>query len=130
MKRINSSLLLVAFFCLPFFVADCNGEDSIVVPIQIAPNVVNLDSNGTWVTVHAEIPYAAVADADLTLNGVSVTFTKADDRGELVGKFAIDDVKAILPPGTVTLTLSGLTKTGDTFTGSDTIKVVQVNSKK
>lgn len=102
----------------------------VTTPIMISPNTINLDSEGVWVTVHAEIPYSIVLGASVTLDGIPVEVTKADARGELVAKFCVDDVRDIVEPGTVELTLVGLTETGEEFTGTDTIKVIKVSGKK
>jgi hypothetical protein len=60
----------------------------------------------------------------LALNGVPVSWTKADSRGNLVGKFAESAIKAIVsPPGEV-MTLTGSTKDGEAFSGSDSVKVI------
>jgi len=93
-------------------------------PFVVSPSTVSLDSKGVWVTVHAEIDYRLVTGASVTLNGIEVISTFADDRGGLVAKFSLDAVKAILAPGSAVLTLSGETKDGETFSGSDTVRVV------
>ena len=98
------------------------------ISIMISPNTINLNSDGEWVTVHAEIPYQGVVTASLFLNDVEVAWTKADSQLDLVAKFAVDSVKSILSPGSATLELSGVVETleGDQpFSGSDTIKVVK-----
>lgn len=108
----------------------CAADGDVTVPIMISPSVVNLESQGVWVTVHAEIPYSAVDGYTVTLDGVPVKTTKADARGEFVAKFGVDDVKAILSPGTVVLTLAGSTYDGTPFTGSDTIQVIRVSGRR
>jgi len=100
------------------------------VTIVASPSTINLDSQGEWVTIHADIAYSLVAGISVTLNGIAVDFTKADNRGELVAKFAVDGVKDIVEPGTAELTLFGLTKLGTPFTGSDTVRVVDVSGKR
>ena len=102
----------------------------VTIPIVISPNTINLESEGVWVTVHAEIPYSVVVRVSVTLDGIPVKVTKADARGELVAKFCVDDVKAIVQPGTAELTLRGVTETGVEFTGTDTITVIKVSGKK
>jgi hypothetical protein len=94
------------------------------IAIQCSPAVVNLSTagNGSWFTVHADIAYSAVVKATVELNGVPVKWTKADNKGYLVAKFVLGDVRAILKPGDNTLILSGET-TGGTFFGSTTIRV-------
>ena len=98
------------------------------VPIVVSPNVLNLDSQGVWVTVHAEIPYSIVEGASVTLNGIPVDATFADSRGDLVAKFIIEKVKDYVTsgcdvPGDVTLTLTGDSTEGP-FSGTDTIQVI------
>jgi hypothetical protein len=98
------------------------------IGIMVSPSTINLNSEGEWVTVHADIPLAGVVTASLTLNGVNVAWTKADNHLDLVAKFAVDEVKSILSPGSAELVLSGVVATpeGDQpFHGADTIKVVK-----
>ncbi len=112
------------------FVGPVDAED-LPVPIVIAPSTINLAlDEGVWVTVHAEIPYSIVDGAMVTLDGIAVKATFADNRGDLVAKFVVGDVKKILKVGTAQLTLSGVTKVGATFSGTDTIKVINVSGKK
>ena len=101
-------------------------DDALIIPVAIAPNVVNLESEGVWVTVHAGIPYNAVAGLSVTLNDIPVVYTKADNRGNLVAKFDIDQVKEILEVPGVVLRLDGYTKDGDAFTGTALIDVIDV----
>jgi hypothetical protein len=61
---------------------------SLEIPIQISPATLILDSPGTWVTVHAEIAYGDVDHLSLTMNGVDLTYSKSDNCGDLVVKFA------------------------------------------
>jgi hypothetical protein len=104
------------------------------VEIQVSPSTVNLEYEGTAVTVHAEIPYRGVVTASLLLNGVEVWRTFADNRGELVAKFDVDSVKNIIAPPSATLTLTGVVETEDgeqvPFSGVDVIKVIDRSGKK
>ncbi len=106
-------------------VAPVRATDEPEIAIQCSPAVVNLSTtpNGCWFTVHADIAYGAVVKASVELNGVPVEWTKADNRGYLVAKFALADVRAILLPGDNVLTLSGETVDG-AFTGTTTIRVL------
>jgi hypothetical protein len=98
--------------------------DALCIPIQVSPSTIVLDSQGTWVTVHADIAYCLVDTLSVTLDGIPVKFTKADDRGELVAKFIDDEVKEELSPGTVELTLRGTMLDGTPFVGTDTVRVI------
>ncbi|MCU0726254.1 MAG: hypothetical protein MUE73_10755 [Planctomycetes bacterium] len=97
--------------------------DLLEIDVVVSPSTVFLASQGTWVSVHTDIPYGAVDHASLTLDGVEVAWTKADSRGYLVAKFELDAVKAILSPGTVTLRLEGVRVDGVSFFGEDPIVV-------
>ncbi len=93
------------------------------VPIQISPATLILDSPGTWVTVHADIAYSAVDSATLMMNGVELVYSKSDDCGDLVVKFARADIQGIVSPPEALLTLTGLTVSGEPFSGAQMIKV-------
>ena len=109
--------------------AAAQGAD-LIVPIVVSPSTINLQAAGTWVTVHAEIDYSDVEAASVTLNGIPVKATFADNRGDLVAKFSVVDVRGIVEPGMAQLTLSGTTRDGDTFSGTDAVRVISVQAKK
>jgi len=126
MTKLDASL---AAFLAPVILATAvHGADA-TVPIVVSPSTINLQAAGEWVTVHAEIDYSAVEGASVTLNGIPVQATFADSRGDLVAKFLVGDVRAIVEPGTAELTLSGTTRDGGTFSGTDTVKVINVSGK-
>jgi len=105
-------------------------QDSGTIAIQVSPNVVNTTAKGQWLTIHADIPLGVVDTASVYVNGVAVDWTKADAQGNLVAKFCLDDVLAVIAPPSATLTLTGTTKLGATFSGTDTVKVVTVGDKR
>ena len=123
--RNRVSMLLAAGLLLST-VAFTPADDPITITIQVSPNVLNIQNQGTWVTVHADIPYSTVVGATVTLNGVEVKTTFADNQGNLVAKFVIADIKGLpLNIGEYnTLTLFGFTKDGGEFIGSSDIKVI------
>jgi len=99
--------------------------------ITVSPNVINIASASTVVTVHTDIAYSLVAGATVTLNGVEIDWWKSDNQGCFVAKFVAGEVKDIVEAGTTaTLTLSGDMKTGDGFSGSDDVDVIDVKKKK
>jgi hypothetical protein len=102
------------------------------IAIQVSPNVLNLNNQGEVVTIHTDIAYGLVVGASVTLNGLPIDWWKSDDRGNFVAKFYMEAVKGM--PLNLndynTLTLTGTTIYGDTFTGSDEIKVVKIVPKK
>jgi hypothetical protein len=118
-------------FVSGMFVGAANAEE---IGVVVSPNVINIDSKGTWVTVHADIAYEDVATATVTLNGIEVNWTKSDAQGNLVAKFSfgevIDEEDGIVKLGTNELTLSGFTKDDVEFFGTDTIKVIQPSAGK
>ncbi|MDY0168027.1 MAG: hypothetical protein RBS80_15875 [Thermoguttaceae bacterium] len=106
-----------------------------VIPIQVSPGTINLGQQGMYVTVHADIPYAGVVTASLTLNGVEVWWTKSDSQGNLVAKFDVESVKAIVEVPSATLELTGIVERPDegiayAFSGTDTVPVVDNGGKK
>ena len=65
------------------------------ITVDIAPETINLLSHGTVVTVHTDVPFWTVDVYSVYLNGVAISAWKADDRGNFVAKFLMDDVKLI-----------------------------------
>ena len=104
------------------------------IVIEVAPNTLNLSSQGTVVTVHTDIDYVDVVSSSVWLNGILIQSSKADSRGDFVAKFnmaAVKDLvasKGLTIPGVYTLTLTGKTTDGDDFSGSKEIAVVDVKS--
>jgi hypothetical protein len=96
------------------------------ITIDVAPNVLNLQSNGVVVTVHTNINYSDVNAPTVSLNDVAINSWKADDCGNFVAKFLSVDIKGL--PLTVdaynTFTLKGQTTSGESFQGSQDILVV------
>ena len=97
--------------------------------IRIAPNVLNIQSEGTVVTVHTDISYYAVDVYTVYLNGIAISSWKADNRGNFVAKFSMDEVKMLdgLVTGDYnTLQIVGLTLDGEPFVGEQDIMVIAV----
>ena len=59
------------------------------IEIDISPNVLNIGSSGTVVSVHTNIAFSAVDGASCYLNGVALDWSKSDNRGQFVAKFDI-----------------------------------------
>ena len=114
-------LSLVFILCQSARVADLQIE------IQVSPNVLNLLSQSEVVTVHTDIAYGLVDAHSVYLNGVLINSWKADDQGNFVAKFLSGAIKGL--PLTIggynTLVLTGSTIEGESFFGSDEIKVVK-----
>ena len=113
--------MLTVFFEAP---ANCYGFE---ISIDVAPNVLNIQSEGRVVTVHTDIAYGEVDAPTVSLNGVAIYSWKADNRGYFVAKFLMIDIKEL--DGLVidefnTLQLTGVTKTRESFWGEQEIEVV------
>ncbi len=117
----------VALLVLGFSTSVTTAEE---IGIQVSPSTINVDQKGVWVTVHADIPLDVVDEDSLKLNGVEVWYTKSDARGDLVAKFRVGDVLEIVAGRSATLTLTGTTITGVSFSGTDTVRVVDPSDKK
>jgi hypothetical protein len=99
------------------------------IGIDVSPNVLNIQSNSTVVTVHTDIDYSLVAGATVFLNGVAIDWWKSDDRGNFVAKFLSDEIKTL--DGLIlgdynTLILTGFTNDDepDAFIGTQDILVI------
>lgn len=123
--------VLTCVFMYSFSLLDAGvPAESIDIEIDVAPNVLNIASSGTVVTVHTDIAYSAVEGATVTLNGLGIDWWKSDSRGQFVAKFDMAEVKALvetefLVPGDILLKLEGSSTIGD-FSGSQTIRVVDI----
>lgn len=97
------------------------------IEIDVSPNVLNIQSKSTIVTVHTDIAYSLVVSANVDLNGVEIAWSKSDDRGNFVAKFVSDEIKTL--EGLIigdynTLTLNGYTTNGEAFIGQQDIMVI------
>jgi hypothetical protein len=120
---------ICALFLIVFTVPAVFGE--IPIEIQISPSTLNLAYQGTVVTVHTDIPFSAVEGATVSLNSVAIAWWKADNQGNFVAKFKAEEVMGIVNPGDgATLSLTGETTTGDYFSGTDEIRVIEIYGNK
>jgi len=99
---------------------------AIQITIEVAPNVLNIQSEGQVVTVHTELAYSSVVASSVMLNGVKIDSWKADDRGNFVAKFLMSAIKSLpLALGQLnTLRIDGTTTDGKEFWGSKAVMVV------
>lgn len=98
------------------------------ITIKVSPNVLNLQNQGEVVTVHTDIAYTLVSASTVYLNNVEINSWKADDRGNFVAKFLMEEIKDLpFEIGEMnTLLLTGTTVTGLEFWGTEEIKVIDV----
>ncbi len=118
----GAALAALALVLSPLKAADA----TVPVVVQCSPATVVLGACaiGDCMTVHAAIPLSVVdTTAPVTLNGLPAYLLKADNRGDLVAKFKLSELQALLAAPTTTLTLTGVTIDGVEFAGSDTVRV-------
>ena len=102
------------------------------IQIDVAPNVLNLESEGTVVTVHTDIAYSLVVGSTVFLNGVPIHHWKADARGNFVAKFLSDEIKTLEGlriDDYNALKLTGYTTDDEAFIGAQEIKVIEIIPK-
>ncbi len=118
--------LMLIFLKAP---TECHGFG---IEIDVAPNTLNIQSQGHVVTVHTSIIFGDVDHENVYLNGIQISSWKADSRGYFVAKFLMSEVKALDDsgdldvPGDNELTLVGYTTNGVEFTGSQVITVIDI----
>jgi len=99
------------------------------IEIDVAPNVLNIQSSSVVVTVHTDVAYSLVVGSSVYLNGVAISHWKADARGNFVAKFSSDEIKSLdglKIDDYNTLVLTGYTSEGEMFMGTQEIKVISV----
>ena len=119
--------------CLGAFLVCCflypSAGWSYNIEIDVSPNVINIESESTVVTVHTDIAYSLVVGSSVFLNGVAIDWWKADDRGNFVAKFESDEIKTLdglIIGGYNTLVLTGYDTYGEVFIGTQDIKVIDI----
>jgi len=129
--KVLSCAMLFSWLLLP--VAVC-ADDPVTfeIEIEVAPKVLNIESQGEVVTVHTNISYSLVDGATVLLNSVPIDWWKADAQGNFVAKFVMEEIKNL--PGLVIggdnlLTLIGITFDKEQFIGTQSIKVVKIEPK-
>ena len=94
----------------------------------VSPSMFVLDYQGSKLTVHTEINLGDIDRNSLEMSGavgglIRPVFVKSGNRGNLVAKFAADDIRTIVEPTTTRLKLTGKYKDGEPFSLYDTIRV-------
>ncbi len=106
-------------------VACCGSRTEDPLGVAVSPQTLILSqTQGGTVTVHTAILARDVNAGSLKLNGIAVSWTHVDSRGQIVGEFDETAVKAIVAPPEAVLTLTGTMKSGAEFSGSDTVRVI------
>lgn len=108
--------------------AVCGQRTDDPLGVSISPQTLILNSaQGGSVTVHTDIKLSVVDASSLALEGIAASGVGADARGCVVASFNEAAVKAIVGPPSATLTLTGTYKDGETFSGSDSVRVIHKN---
>jgi len=96
------------------------------ITIDVAPNVINLQSRVPILTVHTDIKYNEVDCTSVALNGIPRSYCKADDRGFFVAKFRMSDFSdlELYIDEFNTLELTGQTNDEEVFEGNQDILVI------
>lgn len=123
-KLLRAWIAAATFFAL--FTA--GAAQAMEVSIDVAPRVLNIQSDGQVVTIHTSLVYEDVDVATVYLNGVAIASWKEDSRGYFVAKFLMEDIKGL--PLTIDeynkLTLVGITYDREAFWGEQEIMVINV----
>jgi hypothetical protein len=129
MKRSKMLALVIPLIFMGVLVSSpFSSFSQTTIDIQVSPNVLNLQNNGQVVTVHTDIAYSTVDAETVMMNGIVIDSWKADDSGFFVAKFIMNEIVGLpLNIGDYNeLTLTGSTYSGETFTGTDQILVINV----
>lgn len=121
-----SGCLLAVALCLFLYPSTTLGFD---IEIDVAPNVLNIQSQSVVVTVHTDVAYSVVAGSSVTLNDVEISHWKSDARGNFVAKFLSDEIKildGLIIDDYNTLTLLGYTTEKEPFIGVQDIMVIDI----
>ena len=102
--------------------------ETMEINIIVQPKTIVIASENEWLTVHTNIALTAVDTGSIMINDIAVSWTKADAKGQLVAKFDIDVIKASVTAPEATFVLTGVTKAGVPFTGTDTVPVNDTKS--
>ena len=125
-SRVGIAFILIILLIICGTLSACTQNNRI--EITVSPNVLNLESSGGVFTIHTDIRYNAGQDVKVYLNNdmdsVSVLSTFADNRGDLVVRCDILDVKETVTESLATIKLLVYTEDGVSYSGTDIIDIV------
>ena len=126
--RKAATLIAVVVAISVFALCDAMAQDEVM--IKVSPNNLAISSMGTKVTIHSNIPAGSVnvSTLELRIDGGEPLYpiaTFADDRGNLVAKFNMNDAKGMVSVGQATFTMTGDYFAGGDFSASDVIKITK-----
>lgn len=120
---------LLAFTCLVLLVAGlAQAVDRWEQDITVSPNVVVLGSANTQLTIHSTIQASDVVNDSVVLyidgsGPFAPSGLFVDDRGNIVVRFMLDDLRGALAPTSAVFNLRGQLTNGNALDATDTITV-------
>ena len=129
-KILGITMVLVALLVISI-TGTVFAEDG-TIDMEVSPHVLNIESNGGSISIHTDIGYVPAENATLEVNGTEVKdiITFLDDRGNLVVKCDIDEVKGIVIPDEPAVFVLTCDYDGGVYTGSDSVPVIRVIPQK
>lgn len=126
--------LTVVILISPYSASVAEARD---INIRFSPNVLNIASEGEVVTIHTDEPYSNVVGASVVVvpdsgDPVNISWWKADDRGNFVAKFVMEEIKDI--PGlsdneTYHFVVRATTTTDEVLVGIADVRVIDRSTK-
>ncbi|MFC1933259.1 hypothetical protein ACFLXU_06535 [Chloroflexota bacterium] len=101
--------------------------------MEVSPHVLNIESNSIYVHIHTNIAYADATVKALEVNETEIVGdieTFPDDCGNLVVKFEIEEVKAIVIPNEPAVFVLTCDYEGGECIGEDSVPVIRVIPQK
>lgn len=131
LKLSIKALLLTALLVIPVSGAVLAEDATINIDMVVAPNVINLESNGGSVHVHTDTP-GIPDDVALYVEGelVDQIYTFTDSCGNLVVKCSITTVKSMVTVDTNAEFLLTYSRDGVSYTGTDSVPIIQIVPEK
>ena len=111
-------------------------DPPIEATVEITPSVLNLNSNGKWITCYAWLPEEYdIIDVNFSSLMLEQEFKASwswidEDQQTLMAKFPRSKIQDILLPGEMELLLTGQLSDGTEFEGVGLIKVIDNGGKK
>jgi hypothetical protein len=125
MNRILVGIVVLVTIGLAGIAAANKAVDSGEPAMMVSPSTIVLEKVDT-ITVHTNIRFSTVVPGSIELNGVEADAVFADNCGDLVAKFAVEDLleaQQLVPDGENELTLEGDWKAGGSFRATDLVRV-------
>ena len=127
-------ILTVAILVSPYSASEAEARE---ITIRIAPSVLNLANQGEVVTIHTGEPYSEIVGASVVVvpdsgDPVAISWWKADNRGDFVAKFVMEEIKNIPDISaneTYHFVLQATTSSGETLVGTADVRVIDRSSR-